>query len=130
MLMFSMDDATSFDKMELEVQNAQPFIGGDFVWVVVGNKSDLSRDPHITEERVEAFCAGLGSRLWLYTSVKTGEKVEEVLEVVARELQRRHHRNLSQSEGYSDTVQVMSEEAETISSKKKTCWSRFENCRT
>ena len=128
-LMFSVDDAVSFYKMELEVQNAQSFVGRDFVWVVVGSKSDLKRDPYITEQRVEVFCAGLGSSLWLYVSAKTGENVDEVLEVVARELHRRYHSNICLSKGYSDTVRLLSIEGERRE-REKTCRTRLENCRT
>ena len=130
-LMFSLNDAVSFYKMELEVQNASPFLTRDFVWVVVGNKSDLPRDPLITEERVEAFCGGLGSRHWLYTSVKTGERVEEVLETVAGELYRRYHQELSYSDVQSETVQLVTARTEAeASSDKKTCRRQLESCRT
>lgn len=129
-LMFSVDDAVSFYRMEMEVQNAQSFVGKDFVWVVVGNKSDLTRDPQISEERVEVFCAGLGSQLWLYTSVKTGENVDEVLELVARELHMRHHTNVCQSQRYTDSVQTLSEAGDRlIHTNDKTCMSRLENCK-
>ena len=130
-LMFSLNDAVSFYKMELEVQNAGHLIGGNFVWVVVGNKSDLSRDPVITEERVETFCAGLGSREWVYMSVKTGERVEEVLELVAGQLYKRHHQELYQSEGYTDTVQLVTVEGEGGSEGvKKTCRTHIKSCGT
>ena len=130
-LMFSVDDAVSFYKMELEVQNAQSLVGHDFVWVVVGNKCDLKRDPHISEQRVEVFCAGLGSSLWLYTSAKTGENVDLVLEVVARELHKRYHSNtICQSSVDCDTVRLLSMDGDRREQSAKTCTTRVGNCKT
>lgn len=127
-----MDDSVSFDKMELEVQNAQLFINRDFLWVVVGNKTDLPCDPHITEEKVEAFSARLGCRHWLYTSVKTGTNVEEVLDIVAAELYKKYHGGLLyQSDGYSDTIQLVCTHRDNDSeNKSKTCRTRLEGCGT
>ena len=115
--MFSVNDVVSFYKMEQELENARPFLERDFVWVVVGNKSDLTRDPHITEERVEAFCASLGTKHWLYVSAKTGEGVGKVLEVVATELHRARHSTVCKSVQESqreDTVQILSVEQEQV----------------
>ena len=133
-LMFGLDDVMSFNKMELEVQNAKTFIDKDFLWVVVGNKSDLARDPHITEARVEAFSATLGSSQWVYMSVKTGDNVECVLETVAREIYRVHHGSLCKSTGErdnEDTVQLLSTEAndDTVM-RKKTCRPQSWTCET
>ena len=120
--MFSVDDELSFYKMELEVENARPFLDRDFSWVVVGNKSDLTRDPQISEARVEAFCAQLGTTLWFYTSVKTGDNVEQVLETVASELYRVRHGSMCMSVGsyrqeHSDTVELVSVECSTDDDK-------------
>ena len=108
--MFSVNDIMSFYKMEQEVENARPSIEHekDFVWIVVGNKSDLDRDPYITDERIEAFCATLGTTpLWLYISVKTGENVDRVLEVVAMEIHRVRHSTMSTS-AEEQTVNITS----------------------
>lgn len=135
--MFAMDDIISFDKMELEVQNAKHFVDRDFQWLVVGNKLDLRRDPHITEARVEAFCAQLGTSQWLYTSAKTGENVDQVLETIARRLYRTHHRSsMGQSVGFrEDTVHLLSggeasQREEGDVEEKRSCKPQTWNCYT
>ena len=118
--MFSVNDEISFYRMEMEVENARPFLDRDFTWVVVGNKSDFTRDPQISDSKVEAFCARLGTTLWLYTSVKTGDNVEQVIETVASELYRVRHGSLCTSvirEEHSDTVELLSVECSTDDDK-------------
>lgn len=119
--MFSVDDVLSFHKMEMEVDNARPFLDRDFLWVVVGNKSDLERDPEISEDRLEAFCATLGTTLWIYTSAKTGENVEQVLETVARQLYRVRYGSGRVHEEYRETVQLISVDDSEPVRRKKGC---------
>ena len=129
--MFSVEDEVSFYRMEMEVENARPFLDRDFTWVVVGNKSDLTRNPQISESKVEAFCAQLGTTLWLFTSGKTGDNVEQVIETVANELYRVRHGSLCMSvnreENTRDTVELLSVECSTDGDKpeKRGCktWS-------
>lgn len=131
--MFAVDDVISFDKMELEVQNAKHFVERDFQWLVIGNKTDLPRDPAISEARVETFCSQLGSNQWVYTSVKTGENVDLVLETIARRLYRTHyHSNMTMSR--ENTVQLPSFEAGIDDSggegEKRSCKPQTWNCDT
>ena len=108
--MYSEDDSYSFDKLQIEVENAQPFIDKDFVWAVVGNKSDLQRDPLINNSKIKAFCDSVGAELQCTMSAKTGENVERVLEMVAAELYKIHSGflNISLRESSSrDTVQLL-----------------------
>ena len=111
--MFSLDDCYSFDKMEMEVENARPFLDQDFVWALVGNKSDLQRDAQISDFKIQAFCNMLGTNLCLYTSVKTGENVEQVLEAVARQLYRVRYGSISVSVGSGgETVHLIAANSE------------------
>lgn len=123
--MYSLDDELSFYKMEAEVENARPFLDHDFLWVVVGNKSDLVQEPLIAEDRVEAFCATLGTTLWLYVSVKTGHNVEQVLDTVARELYRVRYDSLTKNvrgQEHEDAVHLT---PESTLGRKRDC-----KCRT
>lgn len=119
--MFSLDDELSFYKMEAEVENARPFLDSDFLWVVVGNKSDLVREPLITEEKVEAFCATLGTDLWMYISAKTGENVEQVLETVAKELYRVRYGNVTRNVSWQEHVDMVHLIPPEHTSSKKGC---------
>lgn len=125
-LMFSLDDELSFYKMEAEVENARPFLDSDFLWVVVGNKSDLAREPRIGEEKVEAFCAKLGTTLWLYISAKTGENVEQVLDTVAKELYRVRYGSVTRKAGWQEQTDMVHLKSPEDTSSKKGC----HKCRT
>lgn len=120
--MYSLDDELSFYKMEAEVENARPFLDSDFLWVVVGNKSDLviENEPRIPEDKVEAFCATLGTTLWLYISAKTGENVEQVLDTVAKELYRVRYGSITRNAGWQEHVDMvhLNKSPEHTSSKK------------
>lgn len=108
--MYSEDDSYSFDKLQIEVENAQPFVDKDFVWAVVGNKSDLQRDPLINDYKIKAFCDNVGAKLQCTMSAKTGENVERVLAMVAAELFKIHSGflNISLRDSSShDTVQLL-----------------------
>ena len=132
--MFSVDDVISFDKMEFEVQNAKHFVDRDFQWVIVGNKTDLARDPHVTEARVEAFCAQLGASEWMYTSAKTGENVEAVLDMIGRRLYRTHHHtSLSRSVDHREGaihLPLLETTQDTVLEEKKSCKPQTWNCDT
>ena len=88
--MYSEDDSYSFEKLQIEMENAEPFLENNFLWAVVGNKSDLRRDPMISDFRIEGFCANNGTDLHCTMSAKTGNNVERVLEMVASRLYQLH----------------------------------------
>ncbi len=94
-LMYSVDDQYSFARLSDEVENAAKFIDtDDFVWVLVGHKSDLSRE--VPTERVVALAKELDTKLYFLASAKTGENVAEVMESVIRhthKVLRRRHRS-------------------------------------
>lgn len=80
-LVYSVDSNYSFARLRDEVENAARFIHSEnFVWVLLGHKSDLSRE--VPVESVLALAKEINTRLCFYASSKTGENVVEVLETV------------------------------------------------
>ena len=76
-----MEDSYSFERLKDEVDNAMKFVNPDeFVWVVVGHKSDLSCE--ISEQSITAWAAELGTKLNFFASSKTGENVVQLFDKV------------------------------------------------
>jgi GTPase SAR1 family protein len=79
--MYSVEDSYSFERLKDEVDNAAKFIDPEeFVWVLVGHKSDLDCD--IAEETIAAWAAQLGTKLNFFASSKTGENVVQLFDKV------------------------------------------------
>lgn len=77
--MYSVQDSYSFERLKEEVDNAMRFINTDeFVWVLVGHKSDL--DCEISENSITAWAAQLETKLSFFASSKTGENVVQLFD--------------------------------------------------
>lgn len=100
--MYSVEDSYSFERLKDEVENAVRFINLDeFVWVLVGHKSDL--DCEISEDSVTAWAAQLDTKLNFFASSKTGENVVQLFDKVVSHVHKvrrgRPARHYSQSYG-------------------------------
>ena len=81
LLLYSVEDSYSFERLKDEVENARKFVNDEeFVWVVVGHKSDLNCE--ISEESISAWAAELDTKLNFYASSKTGENVVQLFDKV------------------------------------------------
>ena len=86
-LMYSVEDQYSFERIEDEIENCMQFIEPDeFVWALVGNKCDLSSE--IEESSIMAKGRQLGTSLICYTSAKTGANVRATLNAVIKQVHR------------------------------------------
>lgn len=80
-LMYSVEDNYSFERLKDEVENAMKFINSDdFVWAVVGHKADLSCE--IAHNSIIAWAAQLNPKLNFFASSKTGENVVQLFDKV------------------------------------------------
>lgn len=80
--MFSVEDQYSFERLEDEIENARNFIDSeDFVWALVGHKSDL--DLEVDKESIRSKATELNTKV-IYASAKTGENVVPCIEEVIR----------------------------------------------
>ena len=78
-LMYSLEDSYSFERLKDEVDNAIKFVNPDeFVWVLVGHKSDLGSE--ISEDTIAALAAQLDTKLSFFASSKTGENVVQLFD--------------------------------------------------
>lgn len=100
--MYSVEDSYSFERLKDEVDNAMKFVNPDeFVWVIVGHKSDLNCE--IAEESIIAWAAELDTKLNFFASSKTGENVVQLFDKVVSHVHKirrgRPVRHMSQSYG-------------------------------
>lgn len=101
--MYSVEDSYSFERLKDEVDNASKFINADeFVWVLVGHKSDLGCE--IAEDSIVAWAAQLDTKLVFSASSKSGENVvqlfDKVVSCVHKVRRGRPARHYSQSYGH------------------------------
>ena len=101
-LMYSVEDNYSFERLKDEVDNAKKFINLDeFVWVLVGHKSDLNCE--IAEDSIAALAAQLETKHSFFASSKTGENVVQLFDKVISSVHKvrrgRPARHYSQSYG-------------------------------
>lgn len=103
-LMYSVENSYSFERLKDEVDNAMKFVNPDeFVWVIVGHKSDL--DCEIPEGSITAWAAELDTKLNFFASSKTGENVVQLFDKVVSHVHKiRRGRPVRQS--YRQTYSV------------------------
>ncbi len=104
LLMYSVEDSYSFERLKDEVDNAMKFVNPDeFVWVIVGHKSDLNCE--ISEDTIAAWAAELDTRLNFYASSKTGENVVQLFDKVVSHVHKiRHGQPVRQSYGQTHSL--------------------------
>lgn len=101
--MYSVEDSYSFERLKDEVENAMKFVNPDeFVWVIVGHKSDLNCE--IPEESIISWACELDTKLNFFASSKTGENVVQLFDKVVSHIHKirrgRPARQHSQSSGH------------------------------
>ena len=88
LLMYSVEDRYTFENLQEWIEDAQNIVDSEnFIWALVGNKSDLGRE--VEDHRVKARCEQLSTRLSFFTSAKTGSNVIESLERVVTQIHRK-----------------------------------------
>lgn len=58
----------------------------DIVIYLIGNRCDLEDDREVTRERAIEFCKQYSIDKFFETSAKTGDRVEEVFSIAAKDL--------------------------------------------
>ncbi len=87
-LMYSIEDQYSFERIEDEIENALQFVDPDnFVWALIGNKADLHLE--VDESSIKAKGKHLETPLLYYTSAKSGANVRESLNAVVKYVHRK-----------------------------------------
>lgn len=92
-LVYDITDEDSFQKVKNWIKELKKMLGADIVLVIVGNKIDLQKDRHVSQETAESYAESVGATHY-ETSAKANVGVEEVflgltqLMIVASDLKR------------------------------------------
>ncbi len=119
-LMFSVEDRYTLDRLQEEVENASRFIDlENFVWALVGNKCDLPCE--IDDDLITARCETLETNLLYFTSAKTGDNVTKAFEAVVRRVHEKRMDGLSESRARSMERRSIRVKMSTARSRARCC---------
>ncbi|KRT84693.1 ADP ribosylation factor [Oryctes borbonicus] len=76
-LVYDITDASSFPKVKVWVKELRKMLGNDVCLVIVGNKTDLEKERHVSLEEAEQYSEAVGA-IHFQTSAKLDEGVEDV----------------------------------------------------
>lgn len=77
-LVYSITDRKSFEELSYWVKELKLHSSPNIKLVLIGNKSDLANEREVTKEEAEEFSFSISSDIFLETSAKTGDKVNEL----------------------------------------------------
>ena len=103
--MYSVEDRYTFENLQEWIENCQDSVDLDnFVWAIVGTKSDLPME--IEQDSIKARCEQLGTTLCFFTSAKTGENCMSSLEKVIEHIHREKAGKSESRPKTKDTVKI------------------------
>lgn len=102
--MYSVEDRFTFENLQEWIENAVDSIDDidNFVWALVGNKSDLPLE--IEHETILSRQEQLETNLSFFTSAKTGENVVSTFERIIEAI---HSKKLGKSPGAGGSKKVI-----------------------
>lgn len=75
--MYDITDVDSFARVKNWVRELRKIVGDDISICIAGNKKDLQKNAHVTEEEAEEYAASVGAQ-HIRTSAKMNQGVNEV----------------------------------------------------
>ena len=76
-MVYDITDVDSFARVKNWVKELRKIVGDDFSICIAGNKKDLQKNAHVTEEEADAYAASVGAQ-HIRTSAKLDQGVDEV----------------------------------------------------
>ncbi|CAH1981094.1 unnamed protein product [Acanthoscelides obtectus] len=116
-LVYDITDEDSFQKVKSWVKELRKMLGVDISLVIVGNKSDLEKDRHVTLEEAKEYAEKVKA-LHFQTSAKLNEGVEDMFLALTQKMlddakKKKAQENLLIGQNSQRTVTVVDDEAET-----------------
>lgn len=120
-LMYSVEDRYSLERLQDEIENAMQFVDPDgFMWALCGNKCDLPAEVHLST--IQAKREQLETEVCFFTSAKTGKNVMELLHTLVKEIHRQRA-GVPRRSSRGNSVHVAGPETvvNTTATQKKCC---------
>ncbi|KAK4306978.1 hypothetical protein Pmani_021231 [Petrolisthes manimaculis] len=125
-LVYDITDQDSFEKVKNWVRELRRMLGNDICLVIAGNKVDLEKDRHVSQEEAEAYAQEVGA-FHFQTSAKQNKGVEDLfLELTRRMLDTavtndQQRINTLTRGGNNRNLQIVDDQPSTSSSKSSCC---------
>ena len=85
-VVFSLDSLDSFNRVNQWIDEIKENNSEEYILVLVGNKSDLTRPRKIEKEVIENYCKRNEIENYFEASAKSGENVHEIFKSVVKQL--------------------------------------------
>jgi len=85
-VVFSLDSLDSFNRVNQWIDEIKENNSEEYILVLVGNKSDLTRPRKIEKEVIENYCKRNEIENYFEASAKSGENVHEIFKIVVKQL--------------------------------------------
>lgn len=77
LLVYDITDEDSFKKVKTWVKELRKMLGDDICLRIVGNKTDMDKDRHVSVEEAESYAESVGAKHF-HTSAKLNKGIEEL----------------------------------------------------
>jgi Ras-related protein Rab-21 len=84
-LVYDITDEDSFQKVKVWVKELRKMLGNDIALCIVGNKTDLDKDRHVTVDEAESYSATVGAKHF-NTSAKLNKGLDELFLDLSRRM--------------------------------------------
>lgn len=127
LLVYDITDEDSFKKVKTWVKELRKMLGDDICLRIVGNKTDMDKDRHVSVEEAESYAESVGARHF-HTSAKLNKGIEELfLDLSKAMLEKLDEDSKSRPGGINRTtssrnvVTIVDDEAGQNSSRRGGC---------
>ncbi|XP_063068193.1 ras-related protein Rab-21 isoform X2 [Engraulis encrasicolus] len=129
-LVYDITDEDSFQKVKNWVKELRKMLGNEICLCIVGNKTDLEKERHVSLEEAEAYAESVGAKHY-HTSAKLNKGIEELfLDLCKRMMETAQAEERAKGNGGASTaasgrrgVQIVDDEPQIHASNAGCCGS-------
>lgn len=126
LLVYDITDEDSFKKVKTWVKELRKMLGDDICLRIVGNKTDMDKDRHVSVEEAESYAESVGAKHF-HTSAKLNKGIEELfldlskamLEKLDEDSKLRPGGTNRNTSGHRNVVTIVDDEAGQNSSSRR-----------
>lgn len=128
LLVYDITDEDSFKKVKTWVKELRKMLGDDICLRIVGNKTDMDKDRHVSVEEAESYAESVGAKHF-HTSAKLNKGIEELfldlskamLEKLDEDSKSRPSGTNRTTSGLRNVVTIVDDDAGQNSSRRGGC---------